>query len=76
MACAQYVEHGCVWVETKNDNRAKDYMYISCSNRKFDVKKQENRHKARTVGHTYIVTATENWCGSGLRKKRRKIERE
>ena len=31
-----------------------------CSNRKFDVKKQENCHKARTVKHTYIVTATEN----------------
>ena len=69
-----YVEHSCVLVETKNDNRAKDYMYISCGNRKFDVKKQENCHKARTVKHTYIVTAKENWCGSELRKTWRKIE--
>ena len=49
-----------MWVETKNNNRAKDYVYISCGNRKFDVKKKENCHKARTVKHTYIVTATEN----------------
>ena len=35
-------------------------MYISCGNRKFDVKKQENCHKVRTVKHTYIVMATEN----------------
>ena len=46
-----------------------------CYNRKVDIKKQQNYEKASTVKHTYIVTAKENCCVSGLRKTRRNVEK-
>ena len=40
--------------------------------------KQQNCDKASTVHvkHTYIVTAKENCCASGLRKARRNVEKQ
>ena len=44
-----------------------------CYKRKVDIKKQQNYEKAST--HTYIVTAKENCCVSGMRKTRRNVEK-